>query len=46
MSKTAIITGASTGIGKAIALELAGHYDRIAITSYRHPKELENTKEL
>lgn len=46
MSKTAIVTGASTGIGKAIALELAGHYDRIAITSYRHREELLNTQSL
>lgn len=43
MKKTAIITGASTGIGKAIALELAGTYHCIAITSYRHPEELMNT---
>lgn len=46
MKKTAIITGASTGIGKTIALELAKQYDRIAITSYHHPEALMNTKNL
>lgn len=46
MKKTAIVTGASTGIGKAIALELADHYDRIAITSYKHPEELMHTRSL
>ena len=37
MSQTALITGASSGIGKAIALELAGQYSKIAITSYHNP---------
>ena len=46
MSQTALITGASSGIGKAIALELAGRYSRIAITSYHHPEALKNTQEL
>ena len=46
MSATAIITGASSGIGKSIALTLAKEYDRIAITSYHHPDDLLNTKEL
>lgn len=46
MKKTAIVTGASTGIGKAIALELAEQYERIAITSYKHPEELMHTKSL
>lgn len=46
MKKSAIVTGASTGIGKAIALELAAHYDRIAITSYNHPEELMHTRSL
>lgn len=46
MKKSAIVTGASTGIGKAIALELANHYERIAITSYKHPEELLHTRSL
>lgn len=46
MKKTAIVTGASTGIGRAIALELAEQYERIAITSYRHPEELMHTHRL
>lgn len=46
MSQTALITGASSGIGKAIALELAGQYSKIAITSYHNPKALKNTQEL
>ena len=40
MSKTAIITGASRGIGKACALKLASHFDRIIITSYHNSDEL------
>ena len=46
MSQTALITGASSGIGKAIALELAGQYSKIAITSYHNPEALKNTQEL
>lgn len=45
MKRTALITGASTGIGKAIALALAEAYDRIAITSFRHPEELKKTSD-
>ncbi len=41
----AIITGASRGIGKACALELADSFDTIIINSYIHPKDLEQTKE-
>ena len=44
MEKTAIITGESGGIGKAIAIRLADDYDRIAITGYQHPEQLEETR--
>ena len=40
MSKTAIVTGASRGIGKACALKLACHFDRIIITSYHNKDAL------
>lgn len=46
MKKTALVSGASTGIGKAIALELADSHEQIAITSFHHPEELINTKNL
>lgn len=46
MKKTIIITGASAGIGKAIALKSVEIYDRIAITSYHHPEELMKTRDL
>lgn len=45
MHKSAIITGASTGIGNAIAKKLATEYDRIAITSFRHRDELMQTRQ-
>lgn len=45
MSKTAIITGASRGIGKACALELAKHFEYIVINSYSHKEDLEQTKQ-
>lgn len=38
--KTAIITGASCGIGRAAALELAKNYTHLAITGYHHAHEL------
>lgn len=42
--KTAIIIGASTGIGRETALALSGTFDQIAITSYRHSEELEELR--
>lgn len=44
MKKTAIITGASRGIGKACALELAGSFDNIVINSCHNKADLEQTK--
>ena len=38
--KTAIIIGASTGIGRATALALSGKYNSISITSFKHKEEL------
>lgn len=38
--KSAIIIGASTGIGRATAIMLADSYTHIAITSFRHADEL------
>ena len=37
--KTAIIIGASTGIGRATALALSGKYNSISITSFKHKEE-------
>ena len=45
MKRTAIITGASRGIGKACALELAHHFDCIVINSCHHTVDLEQTKQ-
>lgn len=45
MKKTAVITGASRGIGKACALQLAGSFDCIAINSCSHTEELENVRQ-
>lgn len=44
MNKTAIITGASRGIGKACAIELAKYFEHIVINSCTHKKDLEDTK--
>lgn len=44
MSNTAIITGASRGIGRACALELAPHFDTIVINSFSHPNDLVATQ--
>ena len=38
--KTAIVIGASTGIGAATAEALAQQYKKIAITSFRHLEKL------
>jgi 3-oxoacyl-[acyl-carrier protein] reductase len=43
---TAIIIGASTGIGRETALLLSEKYKHIAITSYKHKKELAELKKL
>ncbi len=44
MRKTAIITGASRGIGKACALELAREFDCLVINSCHSPEALLQTK--
>lgn len=44
MRKTALITGASKGIGKACAIGLAKHFDHIIINSFSHREDLEDTK--
>ena len=38
--KTAIIIGASTGIGRETALALSDKYNSISITSFKHKEEL------
>lgn len=43
--KTAIITGASRGIGKACAIALAKQYSHIAITAYQNKNQLEEVKQ-
>ena len=43
--KTAIVIGASTGIGAATAEALAQQYKKIAITSFRHPKKLKEVQQ-
>lgn len=41
--KTAVITGSGRGIGRAIALELAGHGANVAINYFRHKEHAEQT---
>lgn len=41
--KTAVITGSGRGIGRAIALELAGHGANIAVNYFRHRERAEQT---
>jgi len=41
--KTAVITGSGRGIGRAIALELAGHGANVAINYFRHKEQAEQT---
>lgn len=40
MSETILITGASSGIGRACALELGKTYKKIALMGYRHKEQL------
>lgn len=44
MKKTAIITGASGGIGTALAYKLAENHDHIALTGYQHPELLQQIR--
>ncbi|MBR1599574.1 MAG: SDR family NAD(P)-dependent oxidoreductase [Lachnospiraceae bacterium] len=44
MNSTAIITGASRGIGRACALKLASHFKHIVINSYHNSDELLKVK--
>lgn len=41
--KTAVITGSGRGIGRAIALELAGHGANVAVNYFRHRERAEQT---
>jgi enoyl-[acyl-carrier protein] reductase III len=41
--KTAVITGSGRGIGRAIALELAGHGVNVAVNYFRHRSQAEQT---
>lgn len=42
--KNAIITGSTSGIGKAIALKLASHGVNITLNGFGDPKEIESTR--
>lgn len=44
MGNTAIVTGASRGIGRACAIELANYFDTIVINSYSNPDALQDTQ--
>ncbi|MCM1180570.1 MAG: SDR family NAD(P)-dependent oxidoreductase [Clostridium sp.] len=46
MKKTAIITGASRGIGKACAIELADSFNHIVINSFHSAEALEDTRSI
>lgn len=41
--RTAVITGSGRGIGRAIALELAGHGVNVAVNYFRHKAQAEQT---
>ena len=43
MNETVLITGASSGIGRACALELGKTYQKIALMGYRHGEQLSET---
>ena len=43
--KSAVITGSGRGIGRAIALELAGHGVNVAVNYFRHPEQAQRTAE-
>ncbi len=46
MKRAAIVTGASRGIGKAIATELSSHFDVVIINCHKNQDALDNTRDL